>query len=86
MIDNVSRRQVRRDERGAMAHDVLVDVAGVVAVAVVIGLRVANKGSGAAHQNWWLVAWLAVGVVDSFGRRRASSPLSATAASALLPR
>jgi two-component system, NarL family, sensor kinase len=34
------------------------------AVAVVLGLRVANEGIEPVGQNWWLVAWLVVGATN----------------------
>jgi len=58
---------------------VLTALAGVLAVGVILGLRVANRGPEPNHLNWWLVAWIAVGLVDvlagaallnHFGQRR----------------
>jgi len=44
---------------------VLAAVGGMAAVGVVLGLRVANKGPEPLDQNWWLVAWLIVGLADA---------------------
>jgi two-component system NarL family sensor kinase len=45
---------------------VLAAVAAVTAVSVILGLRIANKGLEPSHRNWWLVAWVVVGLVDAF--------------------
>lgn len=52
-------------ERTAVALTTAVALVGVVVVALVVGLRVANEGAEPEHQNWWLIAWLAVGIVDA---------------------
>ena len=58
---------------------VLAAIAGLAAAGVILGLRVANDGREPNHLNWWLVAWLVVGLVDAmagaallthFGHRR----------------
>ena len=45
-------------------------VVAVAAVAVVLGLRIANTDDEPAGQNWWLVAWLVVGSADPVGLSR----------------
>ena len=45
---------------------VLAAVAGLTSVTLILGMRIANKGPEPTHLNWWLVAWLVVGLVDAF--------------------
>jgi len=63
----------------SVSAGVLTVIGGAAAVAVIVGLRVANKGPEPSHLNWWLVAWIVVGLVDAlagaallnrFGQRR----------------
>src|SRR5688572_29726147 len=42
----------------------LAGLVGVVGIAVVVGLRIANGDAEPLDQNWWLLAWLVVGLVD----------------------
>jgi len=44
---------------------VVTAVAGVAAVAIIFGLRIANEGKEPNHLNWWFVAWIVVGLVDA---------------------
>ncbi len=37
---------------------------GLVAL-LIVGLRIANEGAEPPHENWWLVAWLLVGVANA---------------------
>jgi signal transduction histidine kinase len=62
-----------------VSASVLTAIGGAAAVAVIVGLRITNKGAEPNHLNWWLVAWIAVGLVDAlagatlvnhFGQRR----------------
>ena len=48
-----------------MVFTTAVALVGAVAAAIVVGLRIANSGVEPEHQNWWIVAWLVVGVVDA---------------------
>ncbi len=67
-------------------------VVAVAAVAVVLGLRIANTDDEPAGQNWWLVAWLVVGSADlvvgaglisRFGHRRLAGCLLVVGLAAL---
>jgi signal transduction histidine kinase len=87
-------------ERGASANRtfsvVATVLAGVVGVAVgcmVVGLKIAKHGDEPAGHNWWVVAWLVIGVVDAvigaalvtrYGHRRLGGCLLVVGASALL--
>jgi two-component system NarL family sensor kinase len=60
----------RRDAAGpspvlARLACVAVGLAVVAAAAVVVALRVTNGGPEPEGQNWWLVAWLVVGLADA---------------------
>ncbi len=54
-----------RADRPTMVFTTAVALVGAVAAAIVIGLRIANSGVEPEHQNWWIVAWLVVGVLDA---------------------
>jgi signal transduction histidine kinase len=49
----------------SVGTSVLALAAGLAAVCVILGLRIANNGPEPKHQNWWLVAWVVVGLVDA---------------------
>ena len=66
---------------------------GLGGAAVVIGLRIAHDGPEPNGQNWWLVAWLVVGLVDGvagaalvgrYGHRRLAWCLMAVGVAAVV--
>ena len=66
---------------------------GLVGVVTVVGLRIANEDPEPTDQNWWLVAWLVVGLVDGvagaalathYGHRRLGGCLLVVGAAATL--
>ena len=63
---------------------VLATIAGLAAVGVILGLRVTNEGQEPSHLNWWLVAWVVVGVdalagaALATGQRRLAGCLSSS--------
>ncbi len=65
MNDNGATAAAPAGRATSLATSVLVTLAGLAAVGVILGLRIANKGSEPSHLNWWLVAWLVVGLVDA---------------------
>jgi hypothetical protein len=65
MNDNAATAAPSAGRAMSLGTSVLVAVAGLAAVGVILGLRVANKGPEPSHLNWWLVAWLVVGLVDA---------------------
>ncbi|MEP7202418.1 MAG: histidine kinase, partial [Ilumatobacteraceae bacterium] len=79
MHDNGATAATSAGRVVSLGMTVLAAIAGLAAVGVILGLRVANKGLEPGHRNWWLVAWLVVGFVDalvgaalviSYGQRR----------------
>ena len=44
---------------------------GGVAVGIVLGLRIAKDSVDTDGDDWWIVAWLVIGVIDARHRRRA---------------
>ena len=79
MIDNGATAAASAGRAMSLVTSVLAAVAGLAAASVILGLRVANEGREPSHLNWWLVAWLVVGLVDAlagaallthFGHRR----------------
>ena len=72
---------------------VLAGFVGLAGLALVLGLRIANAGQELAGQSLWIVAWLAVGIVDvvagaalvtRFGNRRLAFCLVVVGAAAVL--
>ena len=72
---------------------VLAGFVGLAGLALVLGLRIANAGQELAGQSLWIVAWLAVGIVDvvagaalvtRFGNRRLAVCLVVVGAAAVL--
>lgn len=71
-------------------------LAGVVAgsaIGIVVGLRLANEDHTPSREMWWIVAWLAIGVVDvvigatlvtRYGHRRLGGCLVVVGAAALV--
>ena len=84
MNDNGATAASSAGRAMSLGAGVVAAVAGLAAASVILGLRVANEGREPSHLNWWLVAWLVVGLVDAlagaallthFGHRRLAACL-----------
>ena len=65
MNDNGATAAASAGRAMSLGASVFATIAGLAAVSVILGLRIANKGPEPNHLNWWLVAWLVVGLVDA---------------------
>lgn len=65
MKDNGATAAASAGRAMSLGASVFATIAGLAAVSVILGLRIANKGREPNHLNWWLVAWLVVGLVDA---------------------
>lgn len=87
MKDSGSTATASAGHAPSVAAGVLATTAFLSAAGLIITLRVANKGPEPSRVNWWLIAWLVVGLVDGlagaalltrFGHRRLAGCLLIT--------